>query len=112
MSTMNINQAIRIAFRTGKIYLGTSSGMKAISFGRAKVALLASNSPPDIRQKVEIRCKETQTPLITYPGSGYDLGSAVGKPYMVNLLTVEKEGDSNILVFVEGEDHDGNQTND
>jgi large subunit ribosomal protein L30e len=112
MSTMNINQALRIASRTGKIYLGTSSGMKNISFGRVKVAVLASNSPSEIRQKVEVRCKETQTPLIIYPGSGYDLGSAVGKPFMVNLLTVEKEGDSNIMGFVEGENHDEDQTED
>ena len=102
MSTMNINQAIRIAYQTGKVYVGSTSGIKVIARGKALAAIIASNSPGKIRQDIELRCVETKTPLITYPGSGYDLGSAVGKPYMVNLLTVEKEGDSHILKFVEG----------
>jgi large subunit ribosomal protein L30e len=99
---MNINQAIRIAYQTGKVYLGSTSGMKVIARGKALAVIIASNSPNKIRSDVEVRCTETKTPLIIYPGSGYDLGSAVGKPYMVNLLTVEKEGDSHILKFVEG----------
>ena len=99
---MNLNQSIRIAYQTGKVYLGSTSGMKVLSRGKALAVIIASNSPTEIRKTVESRCAETKTPLITYPGSGYDLGSAVGKPHMVNLLTVEKEGDSHILKFVEG----------
>ncbi|MHA1839008.1 MAG: ribosomal L7Ae/L30e/S12e/Gadd45 family protein, partial [Candidatus Ranarchaeia archaeon] len=83
-------------------HLGSRTGIRIISRGKALAAIIASNSPRDIRENVEARCSETKTPLITYPGSGYDLGSAVGKPYMVNLLTVEREGDSHILRFVEG----------
>ena len=100
---MNINQAIRIVCQTGKVQLGSSSGIKTISLGKAKVVVIAANSPTEIREKVEARCTQTNTPIITYPGSGYDLGSAVGKPHMVNLLTVEKEGDSKILNFVGGQ---------
>lgn len=103
MSSINLNRAIRIAYQTGKIHLGSVNAIKLISMGKAKMAIIASNSPPDIRDSIEVRCQENKTPLLTYPGSGYDLASAVGKPFMVNVLTVEKEGDSNLLKLLEGQ---------
>ena len=98
----NINQAIRIAYQTGKVTLGTEKTIDIIIKKKAKLIVLAQNSPQDLKEKIDRIARLSEIPVITFKGSSYDLGSACGKPFMVNALAVQKEGDSNILDLVGG----------
>ncbi|MHA2407443.1 MAG: 50S ribosomal protein L30e [Candidatus Ranarchaeia archaeon] len=98
----NINQAIRIAYQTGKVTLGTERTIDIVIKGKAKLVVLAQNSPKDFKKEIDRVTKLSEVPVIIFKGSSYDLGSACGKPFMVNALAVQKEGNSNILDLVGG----------
>ncbi|MHA1917127.1 MAG: 50S ribosomal protein L30e [Candidatus Ranarchaeia archaeon] len=101
MST-NINQAIRIAYQTGKVTLGTKRTLDIVIKKKAKMVVIANNSPVDLKEEIDRITKIASIPLVVFNGSSYDLGSACGKPFMVNALAIQKEGDSNILDIVGG----------
>lgn len=94
-----IDKAISIAVRSGKILFGSNTAIKSALSGRAKMIVLASNCPKSIRERIEQYCKLSNIPLLVYPGSSIDLGSACGKPFAVAVLTIRDPGDSNILEF-------------
>ncbi len=75
--------------------------MKTIINGSAKLAILAANAPAEIRQEVEYYANLNRTPpVFVYPGSSWELGAAMRKPYKVALLAVLEPGESNILELI------------
>ncbi|MEM2272973.1 MAG: 50S ribosomal protein L30e [Candidatus Bathyarchaeia archaeon] len=101
-SKSEIDKSLSISVRSGKILFGSNIAMKSALTGRAKMIIIASNCPQNIREKIEQYCKLSNIPLLVYPGSSIDLGSACGKPFVVAALTIRDPGDSNILEFVGG----------
>ncbi|MBS7624346.1 50S ribosomal protein L30e [Candidatus Bathyarchaeota archaeon] len=101
-SKSELNRSIAIAVKTGKVLFGSNSTIKSIMSGRARLVVIASNCPKDIREKIEYYCKLSEIPLVVYPGTSLDLGSACGKPFLVSALTIRDPGDSDILKFTGG----------
>lgn len=102
-SKSEIDKSLSIAVRSGKVLFGSNTAMKSALTGRAKMIVIASNCPQNIREKIEKYCKLSSIPLLIYPGSSIDLGSVCGKPFTVAALTIRDPGDSNILEFAGGE---------
>ncbi len=98
----DMNQAIRIAYQTGKVTLGTKRALDVIIKGKAKLVVLAQNSPKDLQAEITRASQLSKVPVVVFNGSSYDLGSACGKPFMVNAVAIQKEGDSNILKIIGG----------
>ena len=101
-----INQAIRLAYQTGKVILGSKKTLDLITTGKVNLVLLAANSPEDIKELIEKNTRLMGIPVYIYQGSSKDLGSACGKPFMINALAIQKPGDSNILTLAEGKRDD------
>jgi len=100
---MDLVREIQTAVRTGKVAMGFRESLKAIVNGRAKLVLIASNAPGEIRRDVAKYCKVSGTPLLEFPGTSWDLGAACGKPFMVSVLTILDPGESGILDLAKGE---------
>lgn len=98
-SKSEIDKSLGIAVKTGKILFGSNLTIKNAITGRVKLVIVASNCPKSKREKIEYYCKLSNVPLIIYPGSSLDLGSACGKPFMVAALAIRDPGDSDILKF-------------
>ena len=101
MVEVDINKALRLAVRTGKVLFGSKSALEAAQAGRAKLIILASNCPKITRQDVEYYLKLSNVPFYVYKNSSLDLGAACGKPYPVAVMTLKDVGDSDILKVVE-----------
>ena len=101
-----INQAIRLAYQTGKVTIGSKKTLDLITKGKVNLVLLAENSPEDVKRLIEKNTSLMGIPVYIYQGSSKDLGSACGKPFMVNALAIQKAGDSNILTLAEGKKDD------
>lgn len=102
ISRGEIDKALNIAIRSGKVLFGSNTAIKSALTGRAKMIIIASNCPQNIREKIKYYCKLSNVPILLYPGSSLDLGSACGKPFTVAALTIRDPGDSNILELVSG----------
>jgi len=90
---VDIEKALRRALKTGKVYLGSKRTIKALKSGEAKLVVMASNCPTDVRQEIEKYGK----PIVTFNGTNMELGAICGKPFSVAALAIVDAGESEIL---------------
>lgn len=89
--------AVRLAVESGKVEFGARTGLAAGLLGKAKLLIIASNTPSEVKTKVTGYAKASQIPVLEFEGSSIELGSVCGKPFPVSVLSVYEEGASNIL---------------
>ncbi|MCK8518281.1 50S ribosomal protein L30e [Methanoculleus sp. 7T] len=90
---MDFNASLRKAVKTGTVFLGQNKTQECIEEGKAKLVVVAANSPESVKNLV----KETDIPVYVYEGSSVQLGKACGMPYVVSALAVVEPGESDIL---------------
>ncbi len=101
MTEVNVDKAVAAAVKTGKVSFGANSAVQNAQAGRAKLIVLSSNCPENVRQDIEYYCNLSEVPVITFRGSSLDLGGICGKPFAVSALSIREAGDSEILKLVE-----------
>ena len=90
---MDFNASLRKAVKTGTVFLGQNKTRECIEEGRARLVVVAKNSPESVKNLVN----ETDIPVYVYEGSSVQLGKACGMPYVVSALAVVEPGESDIL---------------
>jgi len=98
---IDVDKAISTAVKTGKVSFGAASAVQNAQTGKAKLIILASNCPGNIRGDVEYYSKLSKVPLITFRGSSLDLAAVCGRPFSVSALSIREAGDSEILKLTE-----------
>lgn len=96
---MDVNRALRTAVQTGNVLIGTKETLRAIGDGKARLVVLAANTPETWTTRIEQRAKERGVPLYRFAGSNGELGPACGKPFSVAALSVLDPGESDILAL-------------
>jgi len=86
---INIDKALIKVIRTGEVIIGSNRTIDAAMKNEAKMIVLATNCPADIRAKIE----STDIPILNYPGTG----TACGKPFMIAAIAIIDNGESDIL---------------
>jgi large subunit ribosomal protein L30e len=71
--------------------------MQNAKTGKAKMIILASNCPQDIKDDIEYYCKLSKVPVMTYKGASMDLAEVCNKPFIISALSIRETGDSEIL---------------
>ncbi|NMA09556.1 MAG: 50S ribosomal protein L30e, partial [Methanomicrobiales archaeon] len=84
---------LRKAVKTGTVFLGRNKTQESIEEGKAKLIVVARNSPESVKNLVN----EIDIPVYVYEGSSVQLGKACGRPYVVSALAVIEPGESDIL---------------
>ena len=98
---IDVDKAIAAAVKTGKVSFGTNAALQSAKMGKAKMIVLASNCPKDIKEDIEEYSKISGIPVIAYKGASMDLAEVCKKPFIVSALTVKETGDSEILKVTE-----------
>ncbi len=93
----SVDQELRMAFRTGRIHLGSKVAIRELRRGRALMAILSSNCPSAIREEIDNFGKLSSIPILYHPKDSRDLGILCGKPFPVSTLVISDPGDSKIL---------------
>jgi len=104
---IDIDKAIATAVKTGKVMFGANEAIKSAKLGRAKLIILASNCPANIRKDIEYYSKLSGVPIFDYKGTSIDLGTLCGKPFVVSALTIREPGDSEILKIIKSKEIEG-----
>lgn len=92
-----LTTAVRLAVESGKVEFGAKSAMSAGLQGKARLFVIATNTAPDVREKVSMYAKASSIPVLDFEGSSMELGSVCGKPFPISVLSVYEAGSSNIL---------------
>ncbi len=88
---------IRLTVESGKVEFGYRKGVKNALLGKAKLFVLAKNTPSDIKDDVERYAKLSNIPVLVFNGTTMELGSVCGKPFPISVLSIYDEGNSDIL---------------
>jgi large subunit ribosomal protein L30e len=93
----DLNKALAMAVKTGKVLFGANSASKSAMTGKFRLIVAASNCPRGLRENLEQCCKLSKIPFVIYPGTSLELGRVCGKPFLISALAVRDPGDSDIL---------------
>jgi len=94
------DKAIYSAVRTGKVVFGSRRSLNLLKTGKARMIIVASNAPKDLRMLVDYYSKGASIPVYVYNGTSIELGRVCGKPFPVMMLAVRDPGESNIMELV------------
>ncbi|MFQ6135949.1 MAG: 50S ribosomal protein L30e [Candidatus Hydrothermarchaeales archaeon] len=94
---MNVERAIRTAVDTGDVILGTKRSLAAIIDKKAKLVIVASNCPKELKEDLMHYAKLSKVHIHEFVGSNVDLGAVCGKPFVVSMLAVVDPGDSEVF---------------
>jgi len=98
---IEIDKAIASAVKTGKVSFGANSALFNAKTGKAKMIVLASNCPKNVKDEIEYYGKISRVPILTYKGASMDLANVCGKLFIISALSIREPGDSEILKAVE-----------
>ncbi len=93
----SVDHELRMAFRTGRIHLGSKVAIRELRRGRALMAILSSNCPSKTREEIDNYGKLSSIPVFHHQKDSKDLGILCGKPFPVSTLVISDPGDSKIL---------------
>jgi large subunit ribosomal protein L30e len=98
---INIDKAIATAVKTGKVSFGANAALQSAKTGRAKMIILASNCPKDIKEQVEYYGDLSRVPIMVYKGTSMDLAAVCNKLFIISALSIRETGDSEVLKAME-----------
>jgi large subunit ribosomal protein L30e len=95
----DINNNIKVAYKTGKIIYGKKQILREVRRNPFKMIIIANNCPKIFEDQLNYYNTLMKSGLFIYQynGSSWDLGLACGKPYMISMLGVIDPGDSELL---------------
>jgi len=98
---IDIDKALASAVKTGKVSFGSNLALQNAKTGKAKMIVLASNCPTDIKEQIEYYGEISKVPVITYKGTSMDLAEVCSKLFIISAMSIKETGDSEILKVIE-----------
>ena len=95
----DVDANIRVTYKTGKVIYGKNSVLKYLRNTSFKMLIIANNCPTDLVNRLNhyISLMKDKLFIHRYKGSSWDLGLTCAKPYMISVIGIINEGDSDIL---------------
>jgi len=98
---IDVDKALASACKTGKVSYGANTALQNAKTGKAKMIVLASNCPKDIKEQIEYYGEISKVPVIAYKGGSMDLAEVCNKLFIISALSIRETGDSDILKITE-----------
>ncbi|PSK46422.1 60S ribosomal protein L30 [Elsinoe australis] len=93
----SINSRLALVMKSGKVTLGYKSTLKSLRSGKAKLIIIAGNTPPLRKSELEYYSMLAKTAVHHFSGNNIELGTACGKLFRCSTMAIIDAGDSDIL---------------
>merc|ERR1739838_1213810 len=93
----SINSRLALVMKSGKYVLGYRQTLKCLRAGKAKLVIIANNTPSLRKSEIEYYAMLAKTGVHRYSGNNIELGTACGKYFRVCTLSITDPGDSDII---------------
>merc|ERR1719400_1959545 len=93
----SINSRLALVMKAGKFCLGYKKTLDTLRMGKAKLVIIANNTPPLRKSEIECYAMLAKTGVHHYSGNNIELGTACGKYFRVCTLSITDPGDSDII---------------
>ncbi|BAA30654.1 50S ribosomal protein L30e [Pyrococcus horikoshii] len=97
---MDLAFELKKALETGKVILGSNETIRLAKTGGAKLIIVARNAPKEIKDDIYYYAKLSDIPVYEFEGTSVELGTLLGKPFVVASLAIVDPGESRILALV------------
>jgi large subunit ribosomal protein L30e len=94
---INVEKAIATAVKTGKVLFGANLALQNAKTGKAKMIVVSTNCPKNIKEQIEYYGKISKVPIMTYKGTSIDLAAVCNKLFIISALSIRETGDSEVL---------------
>ena len=94
----DIDTNIKVAYKTGKVVYGADQVLRQLRRSPFKMLILSNNCPAELESQLEYLNTLMKEGIFMhkYKGSSWDLGLAMGKPYMISVIGINDFGDSDL----------------
>ncbi|KAF7996503.1 hypothetical protein HCN44_002135 [Aphidius gifuensis] len=93
----SINSKLALVMKSGKFVLGYKQALKSLRQGKAKLVIIANNTPPLRKSEIEYYALLAKTGVHFYTGNNIELGTACGKYFRCCTLSITDPGNSDII---------------
>merc|ERR1712080_134716 len=93
----NINAKLALSMKSGKYTLGYKSVVKSLRTGKAKLVIIAANTPVLRKSELGYYAMLSKTQVYYFQGGNNELGTVCGKLFRVGTMSILDAGDSDIL---------------
>ncbi|MFW9945605.1 MAG: 50S ribosomal protein L30e [Candidatus Odinarchaeota archaeon] len=95
----DIDTNIKVVYKTGKIIYGKEQIIKQIRQNTFKMLIISKNCSKEFENQLRYYISLMKEPIFIhrYKGSSWELGLAMGKPYMVSVIGINDFGDSDLI---------------
>jgi large subunit ribosomal protein L30e len=95
----DIDTNIKVAYKTGSIVYGKKRVLRSLRQNPFKMLIIANNCSQDLETQLNYYNSLFKNRLFIYryKGSSWDLGLVCAKPYMISVIGIEDQGDSDLL---------------
>ncbi|MCJ7649536.1 MAG: 50S ribosomal protein L30e [Candidatus Lokiarchaeota archaeon] len=96
---LDVETNIKVAYKTGKILFGKSQVLRQLRQKPFKMIIIANNCPSEFETQLNYynNLMGSSIFIYRYKGSSWELGLAMGKPYMISVIGINEFGDSALL---------------
>ncbi|USS40801.1 50S ribosomal protein L30e [Thermococcus aggregans] len=99
---MDLAFELRKALETGKVIIGSNETIRLAKVGGAKLIIVAKNAPKEIKDDINYYAKLSNIPVYEFEGTSVELGTMLGKPFVIASLAIVEPGESKILALAGG----------
>lgn len=99
---MDLAYELRKALETGEVVIGSKRTVELAKSGGAKLIIVARNAPREVKEDLEYYGRLSNIPIYEFEGTSVELGTTLGKPFVVASLAIVEPGESNILALSGG----------
>ncbi|MFQ6123159.1 MAG: 50S ribosomal protein L30e [Candidatus Heimdallarchaeota archaeon] len=96
MEKGELDRAVKIVMRTGKMEWGWKKAKQAVLRGGVELLIVAANIPMTEREELRYYATLGGIPIVEYPGTSWELGEVCGRPHMIMVLMIRDVGDSKL----------------
>jgi large subunit ribosomal protein L30e len=95
----DIDTNIKVAYKTGKLIYGQSQVLRQVRRDPFKMIIISNNCPDELETQLRYYNSLINNRIFIhkYQGSSWDLGLAMGKPYMISIIGINDFGDSDLM---------------
>jgi len=99
VKVFDVEHNVKVAYKTGKLIFGKSQVLNQLRQKPFKMLIIANNCPAELDAQLSYYNSLMSDHLFIhrYHGSSWELGIAMGKPYMISIIGVNDFGDSDLL---------------
>ncbi len=97
----DVDTNIKVAYKTGKMLYGKSQVLRQIRQDPFKMIIIANNCPDELENQLKYYNSLIDNSIFIhrYKGSSWELGLAMGKPYMISVIGINDFGDSDLMTL-------------